>query len=167
MRKLYIDPKKVLVRLQINKDLDGADRVVASAIQGAQTHIEGVLDSQFERRTWTTTFFLDDQAFSGLKPNGQFRMELPSGFVRMDNPPIVTYDTLGDWRMANAALVPTSDYMVDPLRGIIYIDARSYSEKYIQIQFDSGFKGMAPEGEDVQVVQDILVRAVTEAIGGG
>jgi hypothetical protein len=159
-QKIFVHPKRVLTRLQVNPDLKGVDDVLLSAISGAQLHIASILDSRFEIRLWDVVYYLDSEAFSGIRPNGQYRMEIPSGFVRKDQPLVLGWDT--DWRMPNERPVPTVDYRVDYERGLLYIDAGQvsslpvivgydwansqssqycgYGERYIHVKCTTGFK---------------------------
>jgi hypothetical protein len=159
-QKIYVHPKRVLVRLQVNPELKGVDDVLLSAISGAQLHIASILDSRFDLQTWDCVYYLDSEAFSGLRPNGQYRLEIPSGFVRRDQPLTVGWDT--DWRMPNEQPVPSSDYRLDYVRGLLYIDAGQvssvpkvigfdwansqssqyggYGERHIHVQCTTGFK---------------------------
>jgi hypothetical protein len=134
---LYIYPSKVMDRMQVNPTLDGVQEVIASAIEGAQLHIESVLDSKLTIQAYTDTFFLDSEAFSGIQPGGLFRLQLSSGFLRSGA--AFTITSAASWNMVDAVSVDTSLYSVDLVRGLIYIDASAYSEKYVRVAFTAGF----------------------------
>lgn len=156
----FVSPDKVVGRMQINVELEGVTETVLSAITGAQLHIETVLESQLLTRAWDVRYFLDHTAFSSIQPNGAYQMEIPSGLLREDTPVIVTCS--GTWGMAEQVLVPSTSYLVDYRKGVVYLEATSYHDKYIRVQCSSGFTsaGEDPDLEPAEAIPDWLEEAI-------
>lgn len=157
--QLFVDPLDVAKRMQINlQELPGAVDILTSAIVGAQLHCQTVLGSQLPIQAQDCKFYLDGDAFSGVQPNGQFRLEMPSGFIRVPNatyPLTITSDS--QWSMPNPLTVDPTVYRVDYTKGIVYIDAttfknfvinspllrldvgQQYRDQYVRVQCTTGF----------------------------
>lgn len=155
---LLVKYQDVVARMQINSELAGAAEVVQSAIQGAQLHLESVLTSVFNRNVVSAVFFADSEAFSGMQPDGYYRLELPTAFVRSDVPPIVSVGTSFD--LSDQVPLPTNSYRFDKIRGYLLLQAKIQrptsavgqnnaagqtsfvDDMYVQVQYESGFTGI-------------------------
>jgi len=162
MSDLYLDIDAVLLRMQINGDLDGVRDAIASAITGAQLHVESILDSGLSVRSWDCVFHLDGEAYSGIQVGGVFKLVLPSGFVRTAPVPVVTVDDTS-WGMGGEATADAQYYRWDRVRGFLYVDAAQFKGKYVRIRCDTGFEAGDLLSDPV-VPADVLPEWLTEAI---
>jgi hypothetical protein len=162
---IFVQPAKVLTRMQINSDLVGVADVLISALVGAQLHIQSLLASTLEKKEYLTKYYLDTDAFSSIQPDGLIRVELPTGFVRTDSTFTLMTDT--DWRFASPDLIPASDYEVDALRGRLVLDP-IYGDQYVRAAFTAGFTpGDASDLESTppEAIPDWLEEAIISYVG--
>lgn len=134
---LFVNPQKVVDRMQINSELAGVIDSVGSALYGAQIHVEAVMECELQARTWDVRYWLDSQAFSSIHPNGCYQLELPSAFILSTPAPQVFSGAL--WNGTDEVQVPAGDYRIDYQRGLMTIDAQNYGDKYIHVLCSSGF----------------------------
>lgn len=165
---VFVLPSKVMTRLQVNPDLEGLNDVLMSAIVGAQLYVSTILDSSLDLKIWTLAFFLDSESFSSVQPDGMFRLELPSGFVRSDADFIITY--ADNWASESPIAVDTKDYRVDGLRGMVYINSidTPYADKYINVVCSTGFEsGKADDliASPPEAIPDWLEEAIIGYVG--
>jgi hypothetical protein len=154
---LFISISDVINRMQLNDALPGIDDVVSSAISGAELEIEKIMDSQLSRQSLDCTFYLDKTLFSGIQPNGIFRLEMPCSFIRKDTPVKVlcsTQTNVDMWSVFNNIEfmsddmgpfetyddIDTSLIRVDYRRGYIFVAAAQYANRYVRVQCDTGFE---------------------------
>lgn len=135
---IFVDPQRVLTRLQVQPAMLGVQDVIVSALVGAQKHIESILDTQLGNTPWDITYWLDRDAHSGIHPGGQYRMYLPSGFVRSDTPIQLWWDS--DWRMTNMQLINPVNYRIDYLRGMIYLDEYYYANDPVYLNSSTRYQ---------------------------
>ncbi len=162
---IFVQPAKVLMRMQINTDLVGVTDVLISALVGAQLHIQSLLDSKFEVQDYSADFFLDSDAFSAIQPNGLYRVELPTGFVREDSDFTLIYDT--DWRFSTAQVIPSTDYKLDAIRGRVLVDPQ-YGDYYLRAAFTAGYTPGDPadlESTPPESIPDWLEEAIISYVG--
>lgn len=170
MTALFVTVDQVATRMQVQSDLEGVADVIESSLKGAQLHIESVLNTDLELRAQDCTFLLDSDAFSGIQPNGQFKIELPSYFLR---PNSLTYPlaiTVGDnWRVSDPEAIDLSLCRIDYEKGLIYIDAETYKDKYVRVTGTTGFKpadpGPSPPEAVAEAIPDWLHEAILSYVG--
>lgn len=155
---LFVSTADCITRMQLDATLSGLADVVISGIIGSQLHVQQILRGKLQRQSIDCMFFLDGDAFSGIQPDGVFRVELPSGFIRQDVVPTITVST--DTTLAEitslygvaATATPFSDHeaidmdyvKIDYDRGYLYID-KKYVGRYLRVLCDSGFEdGLTP-----------------------
>jgi hypothetical protein len=146
--------------MQINGDLSGVSDVLNSAILGAQLHVEAVLRTTLIEQLVDSLFYLDSEAYSGVRPGGMYRIEVPNYFIRKDTPVTVEYD---DTAFMNNAQVLTPDlYRVDYDRGQILIPEPAQTsgslgtylapaitdlgDKYVRVSCSTGFRSVPTVG---------------------
>lgn len=134
---LYVSSDDVIERMQLQGQLAGVVALVQSAIIGAQLHVQSCIGSELVEVERNDLFFCDDDAFSGIKPGGMFRLELASGFVRSDEDFTVNFGR--DWQLSDSQTAPLGTFTVDYERGYLYMDACQYKNKYVQVLYTSGF----------------------------
>lgn len=153
---LFVSPQDVILRMQLDGTMAGVQSLIASGIIGSQLHVEKVLDSKFQRQSVDAMYFLDKEAFSGIQPNGIYRIEIPSGFLRQDTPVVVTQSSMinrVNWDVMQDDSYDTSDgpfgdfttsdptlYKVDYQRGYVLCSAQRFHNRYVRIQCDTGFE---------------------------
>jgi hypothetical protein len=139
---LLIDPNDVILRMQVNASLDGVFEAISSAVAGAQLAVQALLDGKLTLEPRTNLFFLDSDAFSGIQPGGMFRLEMPSGFIRTDTPPIIIFSDA--WNLPEPEAADPTLYKIDNQRGYIMMDACTYADQYVQVQCVTGFNASVP-----------------------
>jgi hypothetical protein len=152
---LFVDPEILIDRMQLDSGITGVLPEVQKALLRSQLYVESKLGGTLTRRTWDSMFYLDGEAFSGIQPNGLFRVELPTGCVRRDTPVTVRTSeqavvcNLPDWGrsvdFSEGAFGPLTEadpalYRLDYNRGYLMMDAKRYRNRYIQVVFESGFE---------------------------
>jgi hypothetical protein len=150
---LFVSPESVIERMQLTANLEGMRDVVADAIQGAISQVEGLLGCTIVRKSQDCMYYLDGDAFSGIQPNGVFKLEVPSGLIRKDTPVVVSYSgSLGndlgisiispdlDGPFGDTILADPAYHRVNYDRGIILMDARRYRDRYVRVQCDTGYE---------------------------
>jgi len=164
---LYLDVQTVADRLGLDTGLDGVQTRIESAILGAQKAVESVLDSKFVKQSWTATYFLDSTAYSSIQPNGLYRLELPSGFVRA-SPALVIYYA-GDWNMSTQILLTdTTLYSLDLQRGVLSLDSTAFKDLYVKVTGESGFTVGTPNTDPAvqpEAIPDYLTEALVSHVG--
>jgi hypothetical protein len=139
---LFVDPQDVILRMQLSADLTGIEDVITSGIMSAQLHVERVIDGKLARQAQTCRYFIDAESFSGIAPGGLYRLEVPSGLVRQDEPQVVTVGTeasSGPFNQSYEAIDPglmTFDYP----RGYLYVDAGTYANTFVKIECTTGYE---------------------------
>lgn len=137
MMPLFVTPQDVILRMQL-PTLDGVEDTVSSGIIGAQLQVQRIVDSEFVRATRAARYFLDPDAFSGIQPQGMYRVEIASGFIRSDIPVVVTFsEDEGPFGTYEAA--DTTKYEVDANRGYVLLDAETFGDCFIKVQCDTGY----------------------------
>jgi hypothetical protein len=148
---LFVDPQDVIGRMQLDPQLSGVEDVVASAIKGAQLHIEAILGSKLSRISQDAVYYLDSDAYSGVQPGGVFLLEVPSGFIRTDTPIILQVsESTGaqyaglfgdpDGPFGGYAAADPRLYRIDTDRGYVYAEANTHRDRYLRIACDTGFE---------------------------
>jgi hypothetical protein len=135
MNKLFVTLDDLKFRMTINPELEGVDENLESAISAAQLRIEVFLDSKLNKTAYVTKFYLDKDAYSGNQVAGLFRCYLKTGFVLAD--PAITVMCGSAWNSIET-VVPTTDYYVDPAKGVLYI-SDGYADKFISASYSAGF----------------------------
>jgi hypothetical protein len=177
--KLLVDYKDVIQRMQVNGDLQGAAETIQSAIRGAQVHLEAVLDTVFAKQEVDAVFYVDSEAFSGIQPGGQYRLELPTGFVRTDVPPVITVGS--KYNLSDQLPLDPSTYRFDLIRGYLLIQASTrrptngigsfngaenqlsfVDDMYVRVQYQSGFTGVLQDTDDSPPTQKVAAEAIPD-----
>lgn len=135
--KLLITAQDVKTRMAL-PDFDALDDTLNKMIPAAQLRVEGALDSKLQAQANTDLFFMDSEFNSSVRPGRVYRMYLKTGLLDLTTAPVLTF---GDyWNdFSSGGVVPTTDYKIDPIKGIVYLDERSYGDKYVQVQYNSGY----------------------------
>lgn len=142
---LFVSPADVILRMQLSPDLTGIEEVVASGIIGAQLHLQRIIDGRLCRQTQKARYFVDAESFSGIAPNGTYRLEIPSGFVRTDTPVVITASNPNAGPFEDQGEADSTLFHIDYPRGYIHLDAQTYENCHIRVQCDTGFEdGTAP-----------------------
>lgn len=142
---LFVTPADVILRMQLSTDLAGIEDVITTGIIGAQLHVQRIIDGRLCRLHQDARFFVDAESFSGIAPNGAYRLEIPSGFVRSDVPVLISASSpnaspFDEQFEADPALV-----RVEYPRGYVHLDAQAYANCHVRIQCDTGFEdGTSP-----------------------
>lgn len=123
--------------MSIPEGLGGASATILSAISSAQTFVQSLYDTVLPLQDLLCLFYVDSEAFSGLAPNGFHRLMLTSAFVKASPAPVLTF---GKTRAACINVMPTSDYLIDSVKGIVKVEEK-YSENYVQFVGKTGFIG--------------------------
>lgn len=91
---MFVDPVDAVDRMQLDAGVTGVLAEVNKAIMRAELFVQALVDGSLIRQTLNSMYFTDSEAFSGMQPNGVFRLELPSGFIRRDTPVSVQVSAL-------------------------------------------------------------------------
>lgn len=137
--KLFVKVDAVKQRMAINPELEGVDEAVESAVRAAQLRIESEYDSKLGRLSNADTFHLDAESFSGLQPGGMFRLMLRNAFVFVDPTHPLVVKSGDKWNLCSDVVDP-SLYEIDLLRGILKVDADALQDKYVKVEYTSGFE---------------------------
>ena len=161
---LLVEASDVIQRMQLDGSLLGVVEVAQGLIRASQLHLQAVLDSNFEKHTYQAVFYIDTEAFSGLQPGGQYRLELPTGCIRTDTPVVVTVGS--QWNLSDQAVPPAPGplFRVDYDRGLVYLQAGIqrppytvqsnnvateqidwFGEQFVVVNFAAGFVGIAQD----------------------
>jgi hypothetical protein len=125
--------------MQLDSELSGVQEIVESGIIAAQLHVERVIDGKLGRQSHDARYFIDAEAFSGMAPGGLYRLEVPSGLVRQDTTPVVTFSNeLSPFSTHTAINSDLSRF--DYNRGYLLVDASTYRNSYVRVQADTGFE---------------------------
>lgn len=133
--KLFIRLEDIKERMSINPELEGVDDSLESAIIAAQLRIEAFLDTNIDKKTNADTFYLDKDSYSGVQPGGLFRLYLRNGLVQ--DSPAFTLSYGSTWN-GIATAIPITDYFVDAVRGICYVDNK-WGDFYLKAGYTSGY----------------------------
>lgn len=162
---LFVDPADVILRMQLGAELEGVTEVVSNGIIGAQQHVQRIMGGKIARTSWDKKYFLDADAFSGIRSGGVYRLEIPSPFVRQDVDVVVTYlqpDTttgklspFGEYTETDSSL-----YEIDYNRGYLLMDGDTYNDCFVRVQCDTGFN----DGSDPSVPMEQIPVELYEAI---
>lgn len=133
--KLFVTLEDLKDRMSINPELEGIDASLESAVIAAQLRVESFLDSQLDRKLNVSCFYLDKDSYSGIQPGKLFRLYLASGLVIESLPFTVVAGKTWNGVMDP---VPASDYKVDAVRGIVYLDS-AYADLYVAVSYTTGY----------------------------
>lgn len=137
---LFVSPADVILRMQLSADLTGIDDVVSSGIIGAQLHMQRIIHGELVRKSRDVRYFIDAESFSGIAPNGAYRLEIPSGFVRTDTPVVISASNQNASPFEDQFEVDPSLMRIDYPRGYVHLDAQTYANCHVRIQCDTGFE---------------------------
>jgi hypothetical protein len=134
---LIVTGAEAIAKLQLNVDLITSDttKSVEDAISAAQSYIEGLLDVCLVPKQYNDTFYLDKDSHSGIQAGGTFRLYLKTGFVKQAFFTVFVSDT---WN-GEQSLIVRSLVKVDLEKGILYVDADKYADKYVHVSYGAGF----------------------------
>jgi hypothetical protein len=150
---LLISNEVVKSRMAIGDDILGVAPFIESAIGAAQLRIGVELDSNLQFQESEDIFHLDPGVFNDVVPAGLFRLKLRSGLARKDLALTITSGRA--WNECNEPLDITTAGKVDYIRGIVYVDQRMYSDKFVKVAYSSGY-----EDSDIEIVPDWLTEAI-------
>jgi hypothetical protein len=137
---LFVAPADVILRLQLSADLTGVDDVVTSGIIGAQLHAQRIIHGEFCRKSRDVRYFIDAESFSGIAPNGAYRLEVPSGFIRQDTPVVISAGNPNAGPFEEKFEVDPLLVWIDYQRGYVNLDAQTYANCHVRVQCDTGFE---------------------------
>jgi hypothetical protein len=156
---LFVDPQDVMLRMQLDAEISGMADTVANAIRGASLQIEALIGYTITRRHQRCMYYLDSDAFSGIQPNGQFKLEVPSGLIRKDSPLIVRYSEQTNQQVAGVygndygtlytdaegpfgtmLVADTTWTRIDWGRGYVLLAASRYADRYVEVECDTGYE---------------------------
>lgn len=137
---LFVSPDDVMLRMQLNPELDGVLDIVTSGIIGAQLHLQRIVDGRLQRLSQDARYYVDSQSFSGIAPNGAYRLEVPSGFIRSDTPVVVESSNPRAGPFEDLSAVDEGLMRIDYPRGYINLDANTYGDCHVRIRCDTGFE---------------------------
>lgn len=137
---LFVTPADVILRMQLNSDLQGINDVITTGIIGAQLHVQRIIDGCLSRRHQDARYFVDAESFSGIAPNGAYRLEVPSGFIRKDKPIIISASNPKAGPFEDQFEVDPDFLRIDFPRGYVHLDEGNYANCHVRIQCDTGFE---------------------------
>lgn len=118
--------------------LEDAAGSLESAIRSAQIRLETGLGTRLLAGTGVDVFYLDPQAFSGVQPDGYFRLQCAQGFLGSTG---TSLHFLGSLTVTDLLGEPlSSDWVVDRRTGVVYIK-KEHASKYVKVEYTSGFTG--------------------------
>lgn len=115
-----------------------------AAVSSAQVRLETELDTKLSSGSGDELFCLNSDSFSGIQPDGMFRLILTNGFVLPTGVVLTVMDRLTD-TVLEGPLSAGYDYAVNQDLGIVYVEDR-HRDKYIRVHYSSGFL----DADDVQ-----------------
>jgi hypothetical protein len=136
---LFVDPQEVILRLQLDSNLTGITDVIASGIIGAQLHVERIISGQLARQVQDARYYVDSESFSGIAPNGTYRLEIPSGFVRSDVPVLITSSLPNAAYFEDLTDADMSMVRIEAPRGYVHLDQDTFSDCHVRVQCETGF----------------------------
>ena len=133
---LLVSVDNVRSRMGLDESIEGSQELIESAIRTAQVRIQSEYDSNFQLETRKDLFYLDPDAYSGVRPGGLFHLCLKNAFV-LETPPL-TIQWGWDWRTLETANV--EDYLlIDREKGWVFLDDHHYQGRFISVSYKSGF----------------------------
>lgn len=142
---LFVKPEDVILRLQLDPNLAGISEVIASGIIGAQLHVQRIISGLLPRQVQDARYFIDSESFSGIAPNGTYRLEIPSGFIRPDVPVLVTSSNPNANVFEALADADMSKIRIEAPRGYLHLDQDTFGDCHVRVQCETGFD----VGEDI------------------
>ena len=137
---LFVSPEDVILRMQLDNSLTGITDVVKSGIEGAQLHVERAIDGKLARQHQKALYYVDAESFSGIVPNGMYRLEIPSGLVRQDAPRVVTSTlNVSGGPFATYTAVDPELMLFDYDRGYLFLD-KTYANTHVRVECDTGYE---------------------------
>lgn len=136
---LFVTPEDVILRMQLDKDLTGITDVITSGIIAAQLHVERIIDGKLQRMSQDARYFVDAESFSGIAPNGAYRLEVPSGFIREDTTIVVGASNPLAGPFDDIYTVDDTLMRIDYTRGYVHLDP-VYGNCHVRIMCDTGFE---------------------------
>lgn len=135
--KLFVSTDEIKTRMAL-PDFDALDDTLLKMIPAAQLRVEGAIDAKLEAASYSDLFFCDQDFNSNVRPGRVYRLYLKTALLDLTTPPVLTF---GDyWNdFSNGGTIPTTDYKIDPIKGIVYLDDRQYNDKYVQVNYNAGY----------------------------
>lgn len=136
---LFVKPEDVMTRLQLDPELAGITDVITSGIIGAQLHVQRICSGLLPRQVQDARYFIDSMSFSSIAPNGTYRVEIPSGFVRMDVPVMITASASGAGPFEDLTEVDMGLVRLEAPRGYLHLDGNTFGDCHVRVQCETGF----------------------------
>lgn len=138
MTTLLAKVSEAMEYLGMSPDLEvDATTALESAIQSAQARLEAGLNTRLVKGEAQEVFLLDSDAFSGVQPDGYFRLQCRNGFLAGTSP---TLSRLNSLTMADLGdPVDSTDWVVDRDLGVVYV-RRSLAGSYLLVAYQHGFE---------------------------
>jgi hypothetical protein len=135
MSKLLVSVDEARARLQISQEIEPTSLVgnIESAVSAAQHHVQSILETTFQDGTDSCVFFLDSESFSSVRPEGVFRLFLPTGLLKADSVTMLTGDK---WNTCVTPVDPVN-YEVDYEKGLVRVD-ESLMDAYVKVAYAYG-----------------------------
>jgi len=143
---LVVDADTVRERMSL-QDLEDINTAIESGLLAAHLFFAPILGTPFEPVTATTdVFFLDSNLFTTL-PNKMFRLRLKQAFVHAGSVSVKFAGLRVGALSAGAEAMPSADFYIDVEKGLVFIDANSYDQKFVVVTYSAGFDAThkAPE----------------------
>lgn len=142
---LFVTPADVILRMGLSVDLAGVQDVVTTGIIASQLHVQRIIDGRLQRESQDASYFVDAESFSGIAPNGAYRLEVPSGFIRTDSDVVVLASAPRAGSFADREAVDPTLMRVDYARGYVHLDPVAYGNCHVRVQCETGFEdGTSP-----------------------
>lgn len=150
MTKLLVSVDEARSRLQISNEIDPTDLVtnIESAVSAAQLHVASILETRFDAGTDNSVFHLKSDSHNGVRPEGVFRLYLPTGLLKSGTVMVRVGDK---WNTALDTM-DSADYDVDMEKGVVFVD-ELYADKFVKVSY--GY-GLTPETTPAWLKEVIL-----------
>jgi hypothetical protein len=138
--KLIIDSDAVKTRLSL-PNLSDVDNAIDSALTAAHLFVQGILRTEFEKKTRTDTFQPDVDRFPIM--NGMFKLRLGQAFVHSGTVAVeFNRERIGD----PYEVMDSGDYIVEHEKGVVLVSTE-YDRAYVRVTYTAGFDSThaAPE----------------------
>jgi hypothetical protein len=151
---LLVDTLDVMNRLGMDESLvDDATPAIETAIRSATIRLESEMDTKLDKASSNELFYTDSSSFSGIQPNGAFRLLLAQGFVRSS--PAVVVQVTDKWNSV-IETIDSTYFTLDYKKGLVLLDDK-YADFYIRVTYDHGFISAKELNENEPWIKEALL----------